>query len=261
MIIDDLSELDEFEDGPWSSDQVSGEITFEALQQSAGRRAILRDREAFPSFVLAVQSIESTVAASLEKVRREVDEQTADRLSDAVRRIFGRVLRELEDIGNPMRSAVGHEPGQGGLFAPEPVDDELGSAVPDRPPEPVAGAEPSLSELAPQAPAELLTQPPPLPDAAKPVRPGGSKLPTIASDPAPGEARSRFDPDEGVVLYNDRHADYLMVKDDETALLDYLATLVAKEYVVYNNPRAETSELAEELVRMLVRVRRQQRRR
>ena len=34
------------------------------------------------------------------------------------------------------------------------------------------------------------------------------------------------------------------------------ATLVAKEYVVYNNPRAEAADLAEEMVRMLVRVRR-----
>jgi hypothetical protein len=58
------------------------------------------------------------------------------------------------------------------------------------------------------------------------------------------------------VLYNERHADYLVVKDDEGALLDYLATLVAKEYVVYNNPRAAPDELAEELVRVLVRVRR-----
>jgi len=39
-------------------------------------------------------------------------------------------------------------------------------------------------------------------------------------------------------------------------LLDYLATLVAKDYVVYNNPRADSDELAEELVRMLIRVRR-----
>jgi hypothetical protein len=39
-------------------------------------------------------------------------------------------------------------------------------------------------------------------------------------------------------------------------LLDYLATLVAKEYVVYNNPRASADELGKELVRTLVRVRR-----
>jgi hypothetical protein len=58
------------------------------------------------------------------------------------------------------------------------------------------------------------------------------------------------------VLDNDRHADYLLVKDEEPLLLDYLSTLVAKEYVVFNNPRASSEDLAEEMVRMLVRVRR-----
>ena len=71
-----------------------------------------------------------------------------------------------------------------------------------------------------------------------------------------GPSRSRFDPDAAVVFFNDGHSDYLMVKDDEAALLDYLATLVAKEYVVYNNPRSDPDELAEEMVRMLIRVRR-----
>lgn len=56
--------------------------------------------------------------------------------------------------------------------------------------------------------------------------------------------------------YNEGHSDYLMVKDSEPKLLDYLATLVAKEYVVYNNPRASSDELGEEMVRMLVRARR-----
>ena len=41
-----------------------------------------------------------------------------------------------------------------------------------------------------------------------------------------------------------------------TTLLDYLATLVAKEYVLYNNPRAATDDFAEEMIRVLVRVRR-----
>jgi hypothetical protein len=58
------------------------------------------------------------------------------------------------------------------------------------------------------------------------------------------------------VLYNDRHTDYLLVKDNEGILLDYLATLVAKEYVVYNNPLSPPDELAEEMVRLLIRVRR-----
>ncbi len=58
------------------------------------------------------------------------------------------------------------------------------------------------------------------------------------------------------MFFNDVHGDYLMVKDSEAMLLDYLATLVAKEYVVYNNPQASADDLGEELVRMLVRVRR-----
>ena len=72
--------------------------------------------------------------------------------------------------------------------------------------------------------------------SAKPERPGSSRLPTVAPDPTPGENRSRFDSDRGTVFFNETHGDYLMVKDSEAMLLDYLATLVAKEYVVYNNP-------------------------
>jgi hypothetical protein len=93
-------------------------------------------------------------------------------------------------------------------------------------------------------------------NSAKPDRSGSSRLPTVAPDPTPGEARSRFDPALGIVFFNDVHGDYLMVKDSESALLDYLSTLVAKEYVVYNNPRASSDDVGEELVRMLVRVRR-----
>jgi hypothetical protein len=91
---------------------------------------------------------------------------------------------------------------------------------------------------------------------ARPDRKRQTELPSIAPDPNPGVARSRFDESTGVVLYNDHHSDYLTVKDDEPMLLDYLATLVAKEYVLYNNPRVNNDEFAEEMVRMLIRVRR-----
>src|SRR6266545_6287886 len=231
-ILDDLAELDEFDREPWTSGQVSGQIIFEALQQTAGRRAVLRDRDAFPVFRDAVESVETVVARTVERVRHEVDTQTADRLSEAVRRIFGRVLKELADLENPMRITVGDEPGDGGLLEP-----------------------PSLDELRPRDPTPRDDGD--VPDAAV----GGDRsrsrdLPSLAPDPEPGHARSRFESEAGTVLYNDRHPDYLMLKDDESALLDYLATLVAKEYVVYNNPRATSDDLAEEMVRMLVRVRR-----
>lgn len=248
-VVDDLCELDEFAGHPWDSDQVSGQVVFEALQQTAGRRAILRDREAFPLLVDAIQAVESAVAQTVERVAKEVDAQTTDRLSDVIRRIFGKVLKELADLDNPMRSPGGLQPGEGGLLEGQAAggsghtDEGTGSQPP-----------PDLGDLMPP-PSDPV---PPQPESASalPQRPSSIRLPSVAPDPEPGEARSRFDAQSGVVFFNDVHADYLMVKDSEAMLLDYLAILVAKEYVVYNNPRAPADDLGEELVRMLVRVRR-----
>lgn len=82
-VLDDLAEIEEFDRAPWSSDQVSGLIAFEALRQSAGRRAVLRDRDAFPVFLDTVRSIEPAVARTLERIAKEVDVDVAGRLNEA----------------------------------------------------------------------------------------------------------------------------------------------------------------------------------
>lgn len=229
--------------------QVGGRIAFAPLAQSAGRRAILRDDDAFPVFIDAVRSIAPAVQAMVDRLRSEVDRETSDRVSDEIRRIFASVLRELDDLDNPMRTPLGLAEGEGndGLG----VIDRPGSAQPESKPE---GEAPTLDDLA--RPAQR-SEPP------APTAPGGSgptkrtsRLPSLAPDPDPGEARSRFDNAERIVLYNESHPDYLMVQGSEPELLDYLATLVAKEYVVYNNPIVAPVDLGEEMVRMLARVRR-----
>lgn len=248
-IIDDVSEIEEFSDHPWNSDQISGQIVFEPLRQTAGRRALLRDREAFPLFVEAVEDVEPMVVRTLDQIAQEVGEEAADRLAEAVRKIFGRVLKELDDLDNPMRTSVGSEAGTGGVFEDAHPGNGSGHLPEDELPPPFSGVPDAMPDATSPAPAEE--------EAPGPARPGRTRaLPSIAPDPSPDGTRSRFDPDEGVVYYNDRHADYLLVKSDEAALLDYLATLVAKEYVLYNNPRVAPMELGEEMVRMLVRVRR-----
>jgi len=257
-IIEDLCELEELDAAPWSTDQVSGQVVFDALQQTSGRRAIVRDRDAFPVFLDAVHSVEPTVTSTLEQVARQVDEQVADRVSDQVRRLFGRVLRDLDDVDDPIRTSVVSNRPTDGMLVPIPGD----GPRPD-------GGEPPCDDDAPSA----LVPPPRLEDLVPPEtlpvgislehpsivrrdRPRKRTLPTVTSDPHPSDGRSRFDHEAGVVFYNERHPDYLLVKDDEALLLDYLATLVAKEYVLWNNPRAPGEELAEEMVRIVVRVRR-----
>jgi hypothetical protein len=245
-IIDDLTELEEFAVAPWDSGQVSGRIQFEALQQSAGRRAIIRDDDAYPIFVDGVSSVAPVVQGLVERVRAEIDRDTSDRLSDEIRRVFASVLRELDDLDNPMRTATGAADGNGHL---------PGSAAPGEPRTPPDDDAPTLDDLAPHA-AGAEDRPPREPPPASAGGSRSSKLPSLAPDPEPGTARSRFDADAGTVLYNEHHPDHLFVKGSEVELLDYLATLVAKEYIVYNNPLATPEELGEEMVRMVVRVRR-----
>ncbi len=251
-IVDDIAEIEEFAQPPWTTGQVSGQVAFGALQQTAGRRAVLRDRDAFPVFVDAVKAVEPAVRRATEKLAQEVDAQTADRLAETLRRVFDRVLKELADLDNPMRTPVGDKPGVGALFEPEALDgppaSPNGSTGTKEPPE--LAELPELEDPARQGPTD------PQHDEARPDRRRTTDLPSVRPDPYPGEARSRFEPDTGIVFYNDRHEDYLVVKNDEAGLLDYLATLVAKEYVLYNNPRAANEDFAEEMVRMLVRVRR-----
>src|SRR5205823_12457817 len=79
-IIDDVCELEEFEAPPWDCDQVSGQIAFDGLVQTAGRRAIVRDRDAFPVFVDAIRRVEPQVRRALERVTRQVDEDMTARL-------------------------------------------------------------------------------------------------------------------------------------------------------------------------------------
>ena len=263
-IVDDLTELEELAQPPWSSGQVSGQIVFEALQQSAGRRAILRDREAFPVFLDAVRAVAPTVDAAVTQVAQEVDAATAERVAELVRRIFGRVLKELSDLDNSMRTMLTVDD------APERETMLPGLGVPP-PPEPAGWDAPPVNDrrelepVFPEIPADALPPPPPLEEGdplppPQPDRRAGRRrstnLPSLEVDPSPGDARSRFEEERGVVLYNDRHADFLLVKDDEPMLLDYLSTHVAKEYVVYNNPLASGQAMAEEMVRMVVRVRR-----
>jgi hypothetical protein len=195
----------------------------------------------------SVRGSAPTIQRYIERVNADVDRRTTDRLQQTIHKVFKTVLRELDDLDNPMRTSLGYEPGRGGLLADSPENGGRKAEPAER--------MPSLDDLTRAEP------PTPQPEAAVPqsARPGGSRsarLPSIAPDPDPGDNRSRFDPDAGVVLYNEGHADYLLAKEDEAGLLDYLSTLVAKEYVVYNNPKASPQDLSEELIRMLVRVRR-----
>ncbi len=135
-ILDSICELDEFSAEPWSTGQVTGRVIFPGLQQTAGRRAIVRDDDAFPLFVEAVRAVEPRLLHLIERVNEELDRTTAERLSSTLRQVFRAVLKELDDLDNPMRTYLGSEPGEGGLLA------AAGAAVTDDETEPTVGSLP-----------------------------------------------------------------------------------------------------------------------
>ena len=218
-IVDDVCVIEELDAEPWSSGQLSGQVVFEALQQSAGRRSILRDGEAFPVFLDAMQAVTPAVRDAVIRAAQAIDDRTAERVAGSVQRGFERALRE------------GAAPKGRGTRREGASTDALDL--------------PHYEELAPAA-FEI---------AGAGPRPGVRPPATLVPDPTPTPGvRSRRDGDR--VLFNITHPDYGAVKEDEPALADYLATLVAKEHVLEHNPLATPEDLTEEMVRVLAQVRR-----
>ena len=110
-IVDDLGELDEFAGGPWTSDQRLGA---DRLRGAATVGRTPRD----PSRPRRVPGLPRRSEGDRARGRtgdrtrhKKIDAETADRLADTVRRIFGTVLSELADLDNPMRTPLGDQPG------------------------------------------------------------------------------------------------------------------------------------------------------
>jgi hypothetical protein len=235
-ILEDASELDEFACFPWNSDQVEGEITFGALKQGTGRKSIIRDEENFPAFLEAVETIKEKVSEEARRLAKVLDQKTESKLLTVLRDIWSKVLKELRDLDNPMKTPVLSKSGEDGPGGPtetsgeaEGWDDEAGGR----------GPKPHLPAIDPTQPTTSQQR--------------FRSLPNLLPDTLPNQYRSRFQ--DGIIFYNDQHPDYLMVKSDSIAKINYLMSIIAKEYVLWNFSGASGAELTEEMIRLMTRAR------
>lgn len=239
-----LASLEEFEHEPWTSGPLSGRVSFEPLRQSAGRRAFLRDDEVYPVFRDAARSLVPVLIRAIERIRRELDVTTADRLADALREVFGRVLRELADLENPMRTLVGGR-----------ADPDSGVA----PPGPTLDADdpvdhhPSIEDLHRASPSSV----PPDPAA----RPGGGHdrqrhLPSIAADPHPATGAADSAPTRGRCCPTTYTPTSCSSRTTRPRSSTPSPPSSPRSRSCTTTPGRTPDELAEELVRMLIRLRR-----
>ena len=235
--------------------QVSGQIVFEALQQTAGRRAVLRDRDAFPVFRRRRASRRgrwSPERSSGSAARSTSRPPTA--LSDAVRRIFGRVLQGARRSRQPDAHAGRRRAGRGrrcstalGATARATAHRDA-AATADRPD--------AADELRPRRPTDPARR-----DAPTRRRgPSGTATPP----PAVGRARSRARRGPQPLRRRRRRRPLqrpprrLPAGQGRRGRAPRLPRHARRQGVrrLQQPARATPDDLAEEMVRMLVRVRR-----
>lgn len=241
-IVDDLADLEEFARPPWTSGQVQGDITFPALEQTTGRKGVIRDGGRFAAFEAAVRTIEAPVAAEIRRITREHEGRLDRRLYSVLREVFAKVLRELEDLESPARVGLASPDGRevpGGMGGPE--DRVPGGA---RPRAGGGGAGPKGPAVDPSAPGTIRQRERPLPTWDERTFPEEK-----------AHLRSELDEARRLIIINKGHPDYLAHKQPPAAFLYYVAMLTAKEIALWQRPRSDGTGVAEEMVRILLRAR------
>jgi hypothetical protein len=240
-VVDDLAALDEFAHGPWNSGQVQGEVIYPGVEQTTGRKGVVRDADRFPLLVKALRDLEEGLSAELARLTQEHRERADRELFVRLREIFTQVLRELNDLENPMRNAVSDP---GGAVGP-------GGTEPGRAPHPERSPDGSRAGAGNESPVNA--------DTSSVSRQRRRALPAWRLLPFADDKRhlrSDFDGEARMILVNELHPDYRTARNDGSAHLHYLTWLTAKELALWQNPHSDAPATAEDMIRILVRARR-----
>lgn len=239
-ILDDIADLEEFARPPWTLGQVQGDMTFPALEQTTGRKGVMRDAERFPAFEAAVRAFEAALLVEIRRITREHEERLDRRLYSVLREVFAKVLRELDDLESPARVGVASPEGREVPGGPGGPGDRVPGGSAPRPAR--AGGGSAGPAVDPGAPGT--------------VRQRERPLPTWDERTFPEEKahlRSELDEARRLIVINRGHPDYVAHKQPPAAFLYYIAMLTAKEIALWHRPRADGTGIAEEMVRILLR--------
>ncbi|MFC2008761.1 ATP-binding protein [Chloroflexota bacterium] len=243
-VYDDISEIDEFACLPWDSDQVEGEVRFAALRPSTSRQGVVRDSKRFPIFVSALKGLEQSLKDAIAQMTREHEEAISRQMVTHLRSIFQRLLRDLRDVDSPVRVAYRTTQGELGFGQVTDPLDRVPSGQKKR--KRRKKGEGSLAAVDETKDGTVKRRYRPLPIV----------YPREFTDDK-RHLRSELDREQKVIYINDCHPDYLAARQDgQMQFLYYLLLVTAKEYVVWNNPRADQVTIGEDLVRYLARARR-----
>ena len=227
LVIDNISQMDEFESDVWKKNRVQGEINVDFCDITSGRSGFIRD-ERFEAFVEAVKGIEANLKEYIkeedEKIRSKVDKVIYKQLN----RVFNKVLDELKDF-EKFKVQVMSRSG-----------DEAKGERTD-----VKTSNPNGKSARTKRNGKSVVTP-----GKEPIR---RKLGTGFNwNPVPfedyPEMRSRLDPVYRAILINTIHPDYKEVMDSPEGKIFYLLRLTAKELALFNYREVKPEILLEKAV-------------
>jgi hypothetical protein len=233
LVLDSITQLDEFQDDPWASGRVTGEITNDFNKPTTGRSGFMRHSKKWPVWINALRGIESQLQAEVDRLTQEASEEADRQMHKRLREAFLRALAELPTFGGistPIADPAGQPeeglPADEETIEPQPVESDGGKE--SRPPR----------ERRPLLPNDALTA----------ARAGvGFNLIEAPLNDDP-ELHSDFNQPAALIRVNTLHPDY----HRETVLQErkesYLMRLIAKEMTLYEYPDTTPENLVEKLI-------------
>lgn len=109
-ILDNISEIEEFDCEPWNKGVVEGKIDYKKLEvPPTTRRGILRDKE-FEEFLRCCKSIEPDLSKEIELIERKREEKVDPKFIKKIKDTFQKVMDELGEnyawFGSPTKGAL-----------------------------------------------------------------------------------------------------------------------------------------------------------
>jgi hypothetical protein len=234
LVLDSITQLDEFAGDPWASGKVTGEISNDFNKPTTGRSGFMHHSKKWPVWVQGIRGIEAQLQAEVDRLTREASEEADRQMHKRIREAFLRALAELPTFGgitSPIADPAGDEehgePGDEPTIQPPPTDHGPdGDGQDPRPPQP--SLFPSETPINARAGVGFNLIEAPLNDS-----------PDLHSD---------FNPSAVLIRVNTLHPDYQRERASQDRKESYLVRLIAKEMTLYEYPDTTPENLVEKLL-------------
>ncbi len=239
QVIEDICKYPDFQNHPWTSGQIVGEISCNFLKPITGRTGGVESGEEWLRFVEAIRSIEQKLATFIEKISEEQKEKQSHRIFKELNQALSYVIATLK--WDELPKSLGLRGGNGELMQNGSAG--VGPALRD-------GGKGGKDEN-PSFPARM----PRLIDPTKAREKGAKSGPVfnwreVEFEPDAMNLRSRYVLPAALIEINSAHEDYISEREKEDSHRNYLIRLAAKELTLINFRDMGDIEVTERMVQL-----------